>query len=177
MKKHVALSLLAITAVGVLASHLDIERHDDSYLLRVDGVSFDVRGQASAVLNLRLRHCDAIDQRSAAALSSDPSAIGVKQAISAYSPPDSKGLKLRQLLSSGPWFLAEVEFDQLQPSVILLEQNAHGWSIRHEAIWSGSSQPWVAGPWIRRYLQQRAPQVSADLWACFDPQPALFDSH
>jgi hypothetical protein len=177
MKKYVALSVLAVTTLGVVASHLDIERHDDSYFLRVDGSAMDVRGQVSAALNHARRNCDAIVQRLPSDLSDDPSTIAVIKAISEYSPPDSRHLKLRQLLFSDPWLLAEVEFPELEPAVILLEKNANGLAIHNDSIWSGSTQPWVAGPWIRRYLRQRTPQVPSALWDCFDPTSALFDPH
>jgi hypothetical protein len=175
MKKHVALSLLVMTALGVVASHLDWEQHDDSYLLRVDGVAVDVRGHLSAALNRATRRCDGVAHIQLGDMPSNPTAMAMKQAISEYSPPDSRRMQLLQLLSSGPWILAEVEFLALEPAVIVLEKIASGMPIHHHLIWSGSTQPWVSGPWIRRYLQQRAPQVPSDLWACFDPTPALFD--
>ena len=170
MKKYVALTVLALTAVGVVASHLDIEQHDDSFLLRVDGTRFDLRGQVSAYVNQLTRRCDAVQARTL----DEPLAQAVKQAISDFSPPDSRSLQLRQISTSGPWVLAEVEFANLQPAVILWNQQAHGLAIDNGLIWSGSADPWVAGPWIRRYLQQRAQQVPRGLLACFDPTKALF---
>jgi hypothetical protein len=170
MKKYVALTLLAVTALGVIDSHLDVEQHDDSYLLRVDGVRFDVRGHVSAYVNQLTRQCDAVDARTL----DGAMAQAVKQAISDFSPPDSRSLKLRQISTAGSWVLAEVEFSQLQPAVILWDQQAQGYTIDNRLIWSGSADPWVAGPWIRRYLQQRAPQVPRALLACFDPTKALF---
>jgi hypothetical protein len=177
MKKYVALSLLAVTALGVIASHLEVQRYDDGYFLRIDGVPVDASGHASEALNRATRRCDAVAQRSPSDLSSDPSATAVKGLISDYSPPDSERLQLRQLLSLGPWFLAEVEFSDLQPAVILIEQNAQGLSIHNDSIWSGSTQPWVPGPWIRRYLRQRAPLAPPALWDCFDTTPSLFGPH
>jgi hypothetical protein len=98
----------------------------------------------------------------------------VKRAISDFSPPDSRGLNVRQISTSGSWVLAEVEFPQLQPAVILLNQKAQEYTIDNGLIWSGTADPWLAGPWIRRYLQQRAPQVPDALLACFDPTKVLF---
>jgi len=177
MKKYVALSLLALTALGVIASHLDVEHHDDSYLLQVDGVLVDVRGHVSAAFNRATRRCDSIAQIRPGDPFSDARVSVVEKAISGYSPPDSHRLKLRQVLFSGPWVLAEVEFAELQPAVIVLEQNANGLAVYQASIWSGSTRPWVAGPWIRRYLRQSAPQVPSALWDCYDPTPALFDLH
>jgi hypothetical protein len=170
MKKYVALTVLALTAVGVIASHLDIEQHDDSYLLRVDGARFDVRGHVSAYLNQLTRRCAAVQGHTP----DEPMAQAVKRAISDFSPPDSRGLNVRQISTSGSWVLAEVEFPQLQPAVILLNQKAQEYTIDNGLIWSGTADPWLAGPWIRRYLQQRAPQVPDALLACFDPTKALF---
>jgi hypothetical protein len=173
MKKHVALSLLALTVSGVIGSHLAVEARDDSYLLQVDGVAVDVRGQISAAWNQATRQCEAVAQNRD--LTRDPSAMAVQKLISDFSPPDSRRLRLRQLSSSGPWLLAEVEFVALQPAVILLEQKETALTIHSHALWSGTTQPWLAGPWIRRYLRQRAPQVVPALWDCFDPSPGLFD--
>ncbi len=174
MKKYVALSVLAMTALGVTASHMEIEHVDERYLLRVDGVPVDVLGRVSATVNRLTRRCEAIAQPASEVSLDDPLAIA---AIREHSPPDSRRLKLRQLLTSGPWLLAEVEFSELQPAVILLEKKTQGWVIPHHAIWSGSTHPWLAVPWIRNYLHQRAPQAPLALMACFEPSPALFDLH
>ena len=177
MKKYVAFSVMAVTALGVTVSHMEIEHYDDSYLLKVDGVVIDVCGHVSAALNRLTRRCEAIAPSVAGEYGDDALAASAMQAIREHSPPDSRRLQLRQLLSSGPWMLAEVEFLELQPAVILLEQKAHSWAIPQHAIWSGSTQPWLAGPWIRSYLHQRAPQAPMALMACFEPSPALFDLH
>lgn len=173
MKKYVALTLLVLTAVGVVASHLEVERHDDSYVLNVDGVRFDVLGHANDQLIRATRRCANVNQQ----LTNDPMAEAVKTALRAYSLPDSQRLVLRQLSSSGSWFLAEVEFSDLQSAVVLLENGENGFTINNGSVWSGPVDPWVAGPWIRRYLLKRAPQVPSDLWACFDPSPRLFGPH
>lgn len=170
MKKYVALTLLALTAVGVIASHLNVEQHDDSFLLGVDGARFDVRGRVSDHVNQLTRRCDAVHVLAL----NEPMAQAVKLAVSDFSPPDSRSLNVRQIATSGSWVLAEVEFSNLQPAVILLDHQANGYTIDNGLIWSGSADPWVAGPWIRRYLQQRAPQAPSALLACFDPSPALF---
>lgn len=173
MKKYVALTLLVLTVVGVVASHLEVERHDDSYVLNVDGARFDVLGHANDQLIQATRRCDAVNQEN----TNDPMAEAVKTALSAYSLPDSRSLVLRQLSSVGSWFLAEVEFSDLQPAVVLLKNSENGFTINNRAVWSGPVDPWVAGPWIRRYLLKRAPEAPSVLWACFDPTPHLFGSH
>ena len=173
MKKYVALTLLVLTAVGVVASHLEVERHDDSYVLNVDGVRFDVLGHANDQLIRVTRRCANVNQQP----THDPTAEAVKTALRGYSLPDSQRLVLRQLSSSGSWFLAEVEFSDLQPAVVLLENGENGFTINNGSVWSGPVDPWVAGPWIRRYLLKRAPQVPSVLWACFDPSPRLFGPH
>ena len=172
MKKYVAFTLLGLTVWGVFASHLDVESLDDSHVLVVDGVRWDALGHARNQLNRLTRRCDALAPRE----QNEAMAPAVTAVLSAYSPPDSRQLHVSQLSSKDTWFLAEVQFPHLQPAVILLEQNATGWSIHHRVIWSGSAAPWVAGPWIRRYLAQRAPQVPSDLWACFEPTPGLFNA-
>jgi hypothetical protein len=171
MKKHVALTLLVLTTLGVLKAHVDVERQDGGYFLSFQGKKHDVLGAFLNQTNAVLRQCRAVqvvDVNSAEA----GKALG---AIQNFSPPDSQDARLLGLQQQGPWLLAEVEFSALNPAVVLLTNAADSTRIVEGAIWSGTTAPWHSATLIRRYIQDRAPQAPPALMDCFDPASALFN--
>jgi hypothetical protein len=70
--------------------------------------------------------------------------------------------------------LAEVEFAQLLPAVVLMHTVNGSTAIVPGAVWSGYTQPWKAAPHIRRYLSQQGGAAPRDLFECFEPQSASF---
>jgi len=170
MKKHVALTLLVLTTLGVLKAHVDIERQDGAYFLSFQGKKHDVLGAFLNRTNAVLRQCgtvQVIDVNSA-------EAGKALSAIQNFSPPDSQNARLLGLLQQGPWLLAEVEFSTLNPAVVLLTNAPDSTRIVETAIWSGTTAPWQSASLIRRYIQERAPQAPPALMNCFDPASALF---
>jgi hypothetical protein len=171
MKKHVALTLLVLTTLGVLKAHVDVERQDGGYFLSFQGKKHDVLGAFLNQTNAVLRQCrtvQVVDVNSAKA----GKALG---AIQNFSPPDSQDARLLGLQQQGPWLLAEVEFSTLNPAVVLLTNTADSTRIVEGAIWSGTTAPWQSASLIRRYIQDRAPQAPPALMDCFDPASALFN--
>jgi len=171
MKKHVALTLLVLTTLGVLRAHVDIERQDGAYFLSFQGKKHDVLGAFLNQTNAVLRQCDAVQVLDV----NRPQAATALTAIRNYSPPDSDGARLLGLLQQGPWLLAELEFSALNPAVVLLTSSPQGARIVEGAIWSGTTAPWQSASLIRRYIQDRAPQAPPALTDCFDPAGALFN--
>jgi hypothetical protein len=170
MKKHVALTLLVLTTLGVLKAHVDIERQDGAYFLGFQGKKHDVLGAFLNQTNAVLRQCGAVDVIDL----NSPQAAMALSAIQNFSPPDSRHARLLGLQQQGPWLLAELEFSTLNPAVVLLTRAAAGVSVVEGAIWSGTTAPWQSANLIRRYLQDRAPQAPPALMDCFDPAGALF---
>jgi hypothetical protein len=171
MKKHVALTLLVLTTLGVLKAHVDIERQDGGYFLSFQGKKHDVLGAFLNQTNAVLRQCRAVqvvDVHSAEA----GKALG---AIQNFSPPNSQDARLLGLQQQGPWLLAEVEFSTLNPAVVLISNAPNSTQIVEGAIWSGTTAPWHSATLIRRYIQDRAPQAPPALMDCFDPTSALFN--
>ena len=170
MKKYVALSVLILTSVGVVFNHVGLERVDNSYLLNVDGLRWDTVGALREKINSWTRQCDRVTRLT------DESAMPplLLAALREHSPPDSRQMKIRQLYAMAPWYVAEASFETLEPAVIVLRQSQNQFQIQDDALWSGSVGPWLPGPWIRRYLQNRAPDAPSDLGACYDPTPGLF---
>jgi hypothetical protein len=170
MKKHVAITLLVLTTLGVLKAHVDIERQDDAYFLTYQGKKHDVLGALSNHTNRVLRQCRSLQPMEVNA----PTAKSALAAIQNFSPPDSQQAQLLGLLQQDEWLLAEVQFTSLNPAVVLLKISSERVSVVEGAVWSGSTAPWTSAPFIRRYISDRALKVPSELMACFEPANALF---
>ncbi len=170
MKKHVALTLLVLTTLGVLKAHVDIERQDGRYFLSYQGQKHDVLGALQNQSNALLRQCGSVQALDV----NSPAAKVALNAVQNYSPPDSHNARLLGLTQQGTWLLAELEFTTLNPAVVLLTIAPERVSVVEGAIWSGTTAPWAAAPLIRRYISDRAPQVPSALLDCFDPAGVLF---
>jgi hypothetical protein len=165
MKRHVAVTLLVLTSLGVINAHVDVEAQDGRYFAVWQGQKHDVIGWISERSNQLWRNCRAVQQ-----LSSDsPKATQVLALIKDYSPPDSRQAQLVSLQQQGDWLLAELAFATLNPAVVVLRDDAAGLRLPERAVWSGSTAPWLPGPRIRDHLQQQVPEVPASLLACYDP--------
>ena len=170
MKKRVALPLLLLVLVGVSASHLGIKSADNSHLLVLDGREIDVLGKIKNHWVAATTSCQAVAQLQA----SDPPYAEVLKQIQPYSPPSSQSARIASLWTMGAWTLAEVEFKDLVPSVVVLQTLNGKPQILPRAIWSGYTRPWVAAPFIRHYLASRAPEIPVTLLNCFKPQSRSF---
>jgi hypothetical protein len=170
MKKHVAITLLVLTTLGVLKAHVSIERQDGAYFLSYQGKKHDVLGAVLNQTNTLLRQCHSVQVIDV----NSPQAEGALHAIQNFSPPDSQNARLLGLLQQGSWLLGEVEFSTLNPAVVLLTNAPQQVRVVEGAVWSGTTAPWHSASLIRRYISDRAPQAPAALLACFDPAGALF---
>ena len=170
MKKHVALALLGITLAGVVSTHVRWVQADSGHLLELSGQPVDALGAWADTRNAWLRNCNSVE-----ALHTDTQALQMATAvIQGVSPPDSSTARIQGLWRSGSWWLAETEFDQLLPAVVLLEQTPNGLQPVNGATWSGTTHPWRAAPLIRSYITGQAPQAPMALLNCFDPRSAAF---
>ena len=170
MKKHVALALLGITLAGVVVSHVRWVQADNGHLLELSGQPVDALGAWADWRNSLTRNCSAV-----LALHEDAPAVqSVSAVIRNISPPDSATARIQGLWRSGEWWLAETEFDQLLPAVVLLQQTPAGMQPVQGATWSGTTHPWRAAPLIRGYISQQAPTAPADLLACFEARSVAF---
>ena len=170
MKKHVAITLLVLTTLGVLKAHVDIERQDGGVFLTYQGKKHDVLGVVLNQGNTVLRQCRDVQQID----TSSPLASLALAAIQHFSPPDSQNARLLGLRQQNAWLLAELEFATLNPAVVLLHSAQERVSIVDGAIWSGTTAPWTSAPFIRRYIRERAPLAPPELMDCFDPVGVLF---
>jgi len=170
MKKHVALTLLLVTTLGVLNAHVDVPRVDGRRFVSTQGQLYDAIGWSEDLWTRSTRSCSQVR----ALGRTEPGYAQALAAIQAYSPPDSQSARLRQLQQTGDWLLAEVEFDELSPAVVVLQLQGEGVVVLPTAIWSGDTQPWRPAPLIRRHLHTQAPLMPQTLLDCLDPQVGLF---
>lgn len=170
MKKRTSAWVLLLVTAGVLLSHLSWEEKDNGHLLMVDGVALDVVGHARDRWTKVTRQCESVS-RVGETHDRFSQALAV---IQAYSPPASASAQLRSLWSVGDWLLAEVEFNDLLPAVVLLRATEKELAVLPDAVWSGYTRPWKAAPYIRQYLKQRGHPVPTALFDCFEPQSEAF---
>jgi hypothetical protein len=166
MKRSTALGVLLAVAVLVPLSHLEVQPADDSWLLRIDGRPVDVAGAWAQTFTRWRRDCRRVQPLS------PPHAVhaAALQALREHSPPDSASAEIVSLSRQGDWLLAQARFGPLQNAVVLLQASAQGWGVVEAGIWSGSTHPMRAEPFIRRYLQRQVPEVPSDLLDCLDAE-------
>ena len=173
MKRHVAATLLGVLSLLIIDSHVDWVAQDNGSLLQVSGRQFDLRGRLAESWREWHTDCRLVQ----AEKPNSANAQAVLQAIQAHSMPDSLQAQLLQLQLQAPWAIAEVTFTSLNPSIVVLQQSDGQWHILDHAIWSGSTAPWLAADFVRRYLRQRAPQLPEALLNCVPIDPRRYASN
>lgn len=166
MKRHVAATVLALTALGLIDVHVDVNVEDGRYIVLWQGKKHDLIGKLADRANALLRNCASVGHLD----SSSQKAQQALALVAQYSPPDSEQVQLMALLEQGPWLVAELNFARLSPAVVVLRLDATGMSLPQRAIWSGSTAPWQPGPLIRQHLRTHVPQAPKALLDCLDPK-------
>jgi hypothetical protein len=172
--------LLALGAVLSVLNHVRVVGHDDGWLVEVDGRPYDLMGALSERWRPDEPSCAAVQALGPAS----PAWARALGAARVHSPPDSHSAQLLSLHRMGAFYIAELAFDQLEPAVVLLRAagrpgtttvpsdstaDSDRLQILDQPLWSGSTEPWRPGPFIRRYLRSRAPDVPGALIDCFQP--------
>lgn len=169
-KLSTQLILLVIVLITIAASHIQWIKDDLGVLLTVDNRPIDVIGILRNHFTLASRNCETVERVSP----SQGIYKTVQRLIDDYSPPDSRQAKLASVWSMGSWVLVEVEFKELLPAVVLIQNTDTAPSILAEGIWSGYTNPHKSAPFIRNYLTLHVDAVPAPLINCFDPQSEPF---
>ena len=170
MKKRTSLSVLLIVVLAVATVHISWTARDNGTLMVLDGREMDVRGIAVNQWTQMTRNCNGVARLQPG---DEKYQITVKL-ISAYSPPHSASVRLAGAWSMDPWLVAEAEFADLLPAVVLIDFSGAEPHIVSNAVWSGYTKPWKAAPFIREYLVRQVPELPPPLAACFDPQSPSF---
>ncbi len=170
MHRRASIYLLLLVMAGVFFNHVSLRHEDNGYLLVIDEREIDIIGLAHERWVRLRRNCEGVSSLGA----ESPQHERVKQLIQAYSPPSSASAQITSLVSTQAWALAEVEFKELLPAVVLIKFSEGEPSIVPHAIWSGYTSPWRAAPHVRAYMATQAPQAPAELLDCFEPRSKAF---
>ena len=170
MKRHVAAIVALITTLLVVDSHVDWVSQDGGKLLEVNGQRFDLRGWAAERARVWQSDCNALSTLPP----NSPTAQAILLAIQQHSLPDSRSARMLQLLQQGGWSVAEVAFDTLNPSLVVLRLQGDQWRVQDRAVWSGSTAPWHSGDLVRRYLREQAPALPKALLNCLQVDPQRY---
>jgi len=170
MKKRTSLSVLLLVFLAVAASHLGWAARDNGTLMMLDGREIDVAGIAVNQWTQMTRNCNGV----ARLQPTDENYQTAFKLISAYSPPHSASVRLAGVWGMDKWLIAEVEFVELLPAVVVIDFSGKEPKLVSNAVWSGYTKPWKAAPFIRDYLLRQAPDLPPSLAACFDPQSLSF---
>jgi hypothetical protein len=170
MKRHVAAVVAVLTLLLVVDSHVDWVSQDGGKLLEVNGQRFDLRGWAAEQTLAWQIDCNAVTTLPP----ESPTAQAILTAIQQHSLPDSRSARWLQLLQQDGWSVAEVAFDTLNPSLVVLHLQGHQWRVQDRAVWSGSTAPWHSGDLVRRYLREQAPGLPKALLGCVKVDPKRY---
>lgn len=170
MKKSTSLSVFLLLVLAVGASHIGWTTRDNGLLMELDGREIDVPGLVADRWTRLTRNCKSVERLQ----SDDQTYQSVVSLIADYSPPHSASVRLASVWETGKWVLAEAEFADLLPAVVLIDFSGPEPRIISNAVWSGYTKPWKAAPFIRQYLARQVPQLPPSLSACFDPQSPSF---
>lgn len=170
MKRRTSVWVLLTLILAITASHIGCTARDNGTLMVVDGREIDVAGIAGDQWTQITRNCSDVLRLGPA----DKNYQIALSLIRAYSPPHSESVRLAGAWGVDQWVLAEAEFDDLLPAVVLINFSGVEPQIIGNAVWSGYTKPWKAAPFIRDYLVRQAPDLPPTLAACFDPQSLSF---
>ena len=170
MKKSTSISVLVLVSLAVGISHVGWAALDNGILLNLDGRHIDIVGMAKDRYTKISRNCSSVSRLKP----EDKEYQSAVRLIIEYSPPQSQSVQLSSAWGAGKWTLAEAEFADLLPAVVLIDNSEVEPKIVGNAIWSGYTHPWKAAPFIRDYLSRQAPDAPLPLLACFDPQLRAF---
>ena len=170
-KQKTRLTVLAIVLIAVVASHINWTEDDLGYLLTIDGKPIDLIGHIKNKVTTATRHCESVVR----VLPSQHKYRIAQTLINDYSPPDSSQSQIASVWSMDSWLMVEVEFKNLLPAVVLIQNANSSPSILAEGIWSGYTSPHKSAPFIRDYLSHQVDAAPAQLINCFDPQSTSFN--
>ena len=171
MQKKAPAALLMVTLIAVFFLHIGLTTTENGTLLVLDNQEFDFLGTVNNKWNRITRNCNAVSR-----LSPHEEKYQIAQSlIENYSPPHSKSVMISSAWSADTWTLAEVEFADLLPAVVIIQTEANQSSILANAVWSGYTKPWKSAPFIRKYISSHAHDGAPPaLISCFEPQSESF---
>ena len=171
MRNKAFLPLLVLVLMGVVLSHFNLKTDENGTLLLLDNRPIDIKGEWRDNWTRWTTDCSGVRVLDPV----DREYQDAKLLIQAYSPPSSASVKLSSVIIYQDWMLAEAEFEDLLPSVVLIQTSPLPMTIISNAVWSGYTQPWKAAPYIRQYISHQAPQAPNQITNCFYPRSKSFN--
>ena len=169
MRRKIIWTVLAIVFANI-ALHLNYKHEQNGLLLIIDEQPVDAIGNAKNLWNKVSRNCTKVSRLNPGNAHYQESLTLIKN----YSPPSSASARIKGLWSVENWTLAEVEFEELLPAVILIKKEKESAYIVPNAVWSAHTQPWHAASYIRQFMTRQAHDVAPNLINCFDPQSSFY---
>lgn len=170
MKKKAPIALLLATLIAVLFLHIELTATSNGTLFVVDNQEIDFVGSINNQWNRYTRSCKSVTR-----LSPSEEKYQIAQSlIENYSPPQSKFATIASAWSADAWTLVEVEFTDLLPAVVLIQNKENQHFVVPNAVWSGYTKPWKSASHIRKYISSHATGMPPALTNCFDPQSQSF---
>jgi len=163
--------VLSIVLIAVVASHFNWIKDDLGYLLAIDGKPLDLIGNLKNQVTKATRNCKSVVR----VLPAQHKYQIAQTLINNFSPPDSSQSQIASVWSKDSWLMVEVEFKNLLPAVVLIQNANSAPSILAQGIWSGYTNPYKSAPFIRDYLSHQVDAIPAQLINCFDPQSKSFN--
>ena len=119
MKKSTSISVLVMVSLAVGISHVGWAALDNGILLNLDGRHIDIVGMAKDRYTKISRNCSSVSRLKP----EDKEYQSAVRLIIEYSPPHSQSVQLSSVWGAGNWTLAEAEFADLLPAVVLIDNS------------------------------------------------------
>lgn len=154
----------------MLSTHISWTKDEFGFLLTLDDRPVDLRGQVEDQFNRITRNCDSVRLLDKA----HERFHLAERLIHEYSPPQSSIAHISGAWEYQNWLLVEVEFKELEPVALLIENTDSAPRIIPNSVWSGYTTPRKSGPFIRHYIKQKVENAPVHLLECFEPQSQSF---
>lgn len=152
---------VGIAAVAVIATLLVVfaRPYEGRLFIVTKNDWYDVIGSTQAAIVRATRNCRTVS--SLASSSSDWHRVKT-----ALGEPTGGTASPIQITREGAWFLAESEFENAEPAIVLFEQTENG--LVERASWGGATGPFLPEPLVWDHLRKAARRAPVSLIQCFE---------
>ncbi len=161
---------IAITATTLLLGGIvlfsQVEKVDDGYIINTETGAIDPVGALKLAFTRATRDCTLVKDVDATYVLAALTASKVDQ-INKGDPRPRAGW------TQDRWLLTEVEFESLEPAVILLERVADSYKVSE--LYGGTAAPFNDVQAIHTYFLQQRIDAPRQLINCYEPVGAPFD--
>lgn len=164
--------LITLPAVAVLAGFtaLFVERVDDGFIVVTRSGVIDPVGETKLAFTRLTRNCQRVHVVDPASLRLAIASSDLNSQVAARRPEPRAGW------TESGWILAETEFGNLEPAILLLEPlEPTGAGFHVAAVYSGTAAPFNDTQFIHGYLSQQRADAPRQLIRCYEPVGAPFN--